>query len=240
MEIKLDVLAFAAHPDDVELSCSGTLLKLTKQGKKVGIVDLTQGELGTRGSASLRLVEAQNSSKILGISVRENLNLGDGFFENNRENKIKIIEALRKYKPTMVLANALNDRHIDHGRGARLVADACFLSGLRKIETETDGVPQEAWRPNLVLHYIQDYYMKPNIVVDVTEVWSQKIESINAFSSQFYSADSKEPVTPISGEDFFEFLEGRAKEMGRPVGAKYGEGFVCERPLQIEDLTLLG
>ena len=240
MEIKLDVLAFAAHPDDVELSCSGTLLKLTKQGKKVGIVDLTQGELGTRGSASLRLVEAQNSSKILGISVRENLNLGDGFFENNRENKIKIIEALRKYKPTMVLANALTDRHIDHGRGARLVADACFLSGLRKIETETDGVPQEAWRPNLVLHYIQDYYMKPNIVVDVTEVWSQKIESINAISSQFYSADSKEPVTPNSGEDFFEFLEGRAKEMGRPVGAKYGEGFVCERPLKIEDLTLLG
>jgi len=240
MNNKLDILAFAAHPDDVELSCSGTIIKLAKQGKRIGIIDLTQGELGTRGSAELRLVEAQNSSKILGIKVRENLNLGDGFFENNQINKLKIIKVLRKYQPTMVLANALTDRHIDHGRGARLVADACFLSGLRKIETTLGNESQLAWRPNLVLHYIQDFYMKPNIVVDVTNEWPQKVEAIKAFSSQFYSSDSKEPVTPISGEDFFDFLVGRAKEMGRPVGAKLGEGFICERPLKIEDLTLLG
>ena len=238
--MNLDILAFAAHPDDVEISCGGTLIKYQQMGKKIGIVDLTQGELGTRGSSEKRREEAANASVSLGLSVRKNLELKDGFFANDEASILKIITEIRRFRPEIVLANSLEDRHPDHGKAAKLVADACFLAGLSKIETMDNNEIQAHYRPRLLLHYIQDYYMKPNIVVDVTEVWSQKIESINAFSSQFYSADSKEPVTPISGEDFFEFLEGRAKEMGRPVGAKYGEGFVCERPLQIEDLTLLG
>lgn len=239
MVTKVDVLVFAAHPDDAELSCSGTIIKLIEQGKKVAIVDLTQGELGSRGNAQLRHEEAEKASKIMGVALRENLNLPDGFFENNATNQKKVIQSIRKYQPQIVLANALNDRHIDHGRGARLVADACFLSGLIKIETTLNELPQQAWRPKLVLHYIQDYFQKPNIVVDISDQWTKKMEAIQAFSSQFYSSSSTEPVTPISGKEFFGFLEGRAREMGRPVAAEFGEGFVCERPIKIEDITLL-
>jgi bacillithiol biosynthesis deacetylase BshB1 len=233
MSLKLDILAFAAHPDDVELACSGTLLHHIAVGKKVGIVDLTRGELGTRGTAELRDKEAEKSSKIMGIDARENLKLADGFFEDNKENQLKIIEMIRKYQPELVLANAITDRHIDHGRAAELVHNSCFLAGLSKISTGD----LKAWRPKGVLHYIQDYYLKPDVVVDITPWFEKKKECIMAFSSQFYNPESKEPETPISGELFFKFLEARAREMGRLIGVEFGEGFVSKTPLSIKDLT---
>lgn len=232
--MKLDILCFAAHPDDVELACSGTVLRHIKKGYSVGIIDLTQGELGTRGSAELRLQEATYAAKILGVSVRENLNLGDGFFENNRENKLAIIEKIREYHPTIILANAVNDRHIDHGRGAEMVNDACFLSGLRKIETG-----QEPWRPKAVYHYIQDQHIEPDFCVDITEEWDKKIEAIKAFSSQFYDPKSNEPISPIATEDYWHFLEGRARHFGRPIGAKYAEAFNVKRWIGVDDLLHL-
>jgi bacillithiol biosynthesis deacetylase BshB1 len=234
--MKLDVLAFAAHPDDVEISCGGTIAKLVSQGRKVGIVDLTRGELGTRGNGILRLEEAEASAKILGLSARENLGLRDGFFIENETSQRLIIQQLRKYRPEIVLANSVTDRHIDHGRGARLVADACFLSGLRKIKTEEGGNEQEAWRPRAVYHYIQDYYIKPDFVVDVSEYFEQKMKAIEAYSSQFYDPESEEPSTPISGEDFFDFLKSRAMEFGRPAGVKYAEGFTTNRFPAVDDL----
>lgn len=233
MAIKLDILAFAAHPDDVELSCSGTLFHHIAMGKKVGIIDLTRGELGTRGSAELRDLEAANSSKIMGVHTRENLGMADGFFEDNKENQLKIIEMVRKYQPELVLANAVNDRHIDHGRAAELVHKACFLSGLAKIETGD----LKAWRPKKVMHYIQDYFMQPDAVVDITPWFEKKKECILAFSSQFYNPESKEPETPISSASFFQFLEARSREMGRLIGVEYGEGFVSKTPLHLKDLT---
>lgn len=231
--MKLDILVFAAHPDDAELSCSGTILHHIALGKKVGIIDLTRGELGTRGSAELRDQEAIHSSKILGIHARENLGLADGFFEDNRESQLKIIEMVRKYQPDLVLANAVYDRHIDHGRGAQLVHNACFLSGLAKIETGN----LKAWRPKHILHYIQDYAMQPDIVFDITPYYETKKKCIMAFSSQFFDPNSKEPETPISGETFFKFLEARSREMGRLVGAEFGEGFISKTPLKLKDLT---
>ncbi|MFM9943599.1 MAG: bacillithiol biosynthesis deacetylase BshB1 [Bacteroidia bacterium] len=231
----LDILVFAAHPDDAELSCSGTLMHHMAMGKKVGIIDLTRGELGTRGSAELRDEEARKSSKILGIQARENLGLADGFFENNKENQLKIIEIIRKYQPNLVLANAVTDRHIDHGRAAELVHNACFLSGLSKIITGD----LKAWRPKRVLHYIQDYNMKPDIVIDITPWMDRKKECIMAFSSQFYNPESTEPETPISNQLFFKFLEARAREMGRLIGVEFGEGFVTKTPLNLKDLTLI-
>jgi bacillithiol biosynthesis deacetylase BshB1 len=231
--MKLDILAFAAHPDDAELSCSGTLLQHIAMGKKVGIIDLTRGELGTRGSAELRDQEAANSSKIMGIHVRENLRMADGFFEDNKEHQLTIIEMIRKYQPDLVLANAINDRHIDHGRGAELVHKASFLAGLSKIETGD----LKAWRPKRVLHYIQDYFMQPDVVVDITPWFEKKKECIMAFSSQFYNPKSKEPETPISSASFFQFLEARSREMGRLVGVEFGEGFVSKTPLNLKDLT---
>jgi bacillithiol biosynthesis deacetylase BshB1 len=231
--MKLDLLAFAAHPDDIELSCCGTLLRHLQMGYKVGIVDLTRGELGTRGSADIRDKEAALSSNLMGISVRENLNMKDGFFENNQLNQLKIIEIVRKYQPDLVLANAINDRHIDHGRAAQLVHDACFLSGLAKINTPNST----AWRPKKVLHYIQDYYQKPDIVFDITEFYETKKKCILAFSSQFYNPESNEPETPISSKSFFDFLEARSREMGRLIGAEFGEGFISKTPLNIKDLT---
>jgi bacillithiol biosynthesis deacetylase BshB1 len=231
--MKLDILAFAAHPDDAELSCSGTLLQHIAMGKKVGIIDLTRGELGTRGSAELRDQEAANSSKIMGIHVRENLRMADGFFEDNKEHQLTIIEMIRKYQPDLVLANAINDRHIDHGRGAELVHKASFLAGLSKIETGD----LKAWRPKRVLHYIQDYFMQPDVVVDITPWFEKKKECIMAFSSQFYNPKSKEPETPISSASFFQFLEARSREMGRLIGVEFGEGFVSKTPLNLKDLT---
>lgn len=237
--MKLDILAFAAHPDDVELAASGTVIKHIKQGKKVGIVDLTRGELGTRGSAELRDQEAATSAKILGINARHNLDLGDGFFEINENSLKAVIEMIRLYQPKIILCNSVSDRHPDHIRGGDLVSRAAFLSGLRKIETSYQGIQQEAYRPAAVYRYIQDYWLKPDIIVDITAEMAQKVESIRAFSSQFYDPNSNEPSTPISSEDFLVFIDGRARQFGRLINATYGEGFNVERPIGTEDLTEL-
>lgn len=237
--MKLDILAIGAHPDDVELSCAGTLIKAKKQGKKIGILDLTRGELGTRGSADIRDVEAAESAKILDLDVRVNIALEDGFFSHNRESQIKIIEQIRRFKPDVVLINAVSDRHPDHGRGAALAKDACFLSGLKKVVTFYKNEQLSEWRPKAVYHYIQDYYMKPDFVVDISQEVETKIEAIKAFKTQFYDPNNPEPDTPISGEEFFDFLKGRWSDYGRYIGAKYGEGFVTTRPIGVEDLTKL-
>jgi bacillithiol biosynthesis deacetylase BshB1 len=233
---QLDILVFAAHPDDAELSCSGTIMKHISMGKKVGIIDLTQGELGSRGTIDTRYEEAAEASKIMGLHARENLNMADGFFENNEENKRKIIEAIRKYRPKIVLANAIEDRHPDHGRASKLVSDACFYAGLRKIETEVNGKSQEAYRPKAVYHYIQDRYIKPDFVVDVTDFVDRKVDAMKAYKTQFYDTNSVEPKTPISGEEFFDFILGRMMQFGRPIGAKYAEGFTVEREPGVSDL----
>lgn len=237
--MKLDILAFAAHPDDVELAASGTLLAHIALGKKVGIVDLTRGELGTRGSAELRDKEALESSAILGLSIRENLGMRDGFFKNDEEHQVKVIEMVRKYQPDIVLCNSEFDRHIDHGRGGALVHDACFLSGLRKITTTHQNEEQEAWRPRATYHYIQDYYTKPDIIVDITPYYQTKLASIKAFSSQFYNPNSTDPETPISTADFWAFLEARARQFGRLINASYAEGFTVKRPIGTSNLLEL-
>jgi bacillithiol biosynthesis deacetylase BshB1 len=234
--MKVDILALAAHPDDVEISCSATILKHISLGKKVAIVDLTQGELGTRGSAEERLIEAQVSAKLLGLSDRVNLGFRDGFFTHDEAHLLEIVRMIRKYQPEIVLCNAISDRHPDHGKAGKLIADACFLSGLKKIETTLDGEVQTHWRPKAVYHYIQDYYLKPDFVVDVTGFEQKKIESIKAFKTQFYDPASAEPKTPISGEDFFEFLLGRMKEYGRPIGVEYAEGFTSSRYVGVNRL----
>jgi bacillithiol biosynthesis deacetylase BshB1 len=234
--MKLDILAFAAHPDDVELSASGTLLHYASQGKKIGIIDLTEGELGTRGTVADRYTESAAAGKLMGLAVRKNLNMGDGFFEINEENKRKIIEQIRIHQPEIVLANCLSDRHPDHGRGGKLVSDACFLAGLRKIETVVDGVVLAPHRPRLIMHYIQDYYTHPDIVMDVSPFMEQKIEVIKAFRSQFFDPTSTEPTTPISGEEFFQFIKGRMMQYGRPIGVDYAEGFTVTRILGVKDI----
>lgn len=234
--MKLDILAIAAHPDDVELSASGTLMRYVAEGKKVGIIDLTEGELGTRGTVETRYEEAADASKIMGLTARENLRMPDGFFEDNAENKRLIIEQIRKYQPEIVLANSISDRHPDHGRAGKLVEDACFLAGLRKIETHIDGVEQTPHRPRLVAHYIQDFYLEPSFVIDVTDYVDRKIEVIKAFKTQFYDPNSPEPSTPISGEEFFDFIKGRMLNMGRPAGMRYAEGFTISRVFGIKDL----
>ncbi len=234
--MKLDILAFAAHPDDVELSASGTLLKYIAEGKKVGIIDLTRGELGSRGTATTRTLEAENAGKLMGLSVRENLDLADGFFDDSFDTKMRIIQQIRKYQPDIVLANAMSDRHPDHGRAGKIVADASFLSGLVKIQSAEDDIPQAPFRPQLLLHYIQDHYLKPDIVIDVSDFMEQKIEVIKAFTTQFYDPNFDGPETPISGEDFFDFIKGRMMTLGRPIGAKYAEGFTCDRILGVDDL----
>jgi bacillithiol biosynthesis deacetylase BshB1 len=234
--MKLDILAFAAHPDDVELSASGTLMRYVAEGKKVGIIDLTEGEIGTRGTVETRYEEAADASKIMGLSARENLRMPDGFFEDNAENKRLIIEQIRKYQPEIVLANSISDRHPDHGRAGKLVEDACFLAGLRKIETSMEGQEQLPHRPRLVAHYIQDFYLEPSFVIDVTDYVDRKIEVIKAFKTQFYDPNSPEPSTPISGEEFFDFIKGRMLNMGRPAGMKYAEGFTISRVFGVKDL----
>ncbi len=239
--MKIDILAFAAHPDDVELAAAGTLLAHIALGKKVGIIDLTRGELGTRGSAEIRDEEATESSKILGIHARENLRMRDGFFVKDEESLLKVITIIRKYQPEIVLCNSEFDRHVDHGRAADLVHEACFLSGLRKIVTQQDGKPQEAWRPKSTYHYIQDYYTKPDVIFDITPYFNQKNEAIKAFKSQFFNPDSNinEPETPISSADFWAFLEGRARQLGRLINVTYAEGFTVKRPVGSKDLTKL-
>jgi bacillithiol biosynthesis deacetylase BshB1 len=235
--MKLDILVFAVHPDDAELGCSGTIIKQIKAGKKVGIVDFTQGELGTRGTIETRTAEAAASTEIMGLTVRENLKLRDGFFKNDEEHQRTIIQIIRKYQPEIILTNALYDRHPDHGRAFNLANDAIFLSGLRRIETEgVDGVGQEAWRPRLTLQYIQDTYIKPDIIVDITKEMDQKVEAIKAFKTQFYSADTTEPQTYISTPAFLEAVVARAREMGKNIGATFGEGFTSKKLLGVDDI----
>ncbi len=235
--MKLDILAFAAHPDDIELACSGTLIKHIKNGSKVGIIDLTEGELGSRGSRELRYEEAVNATKIIGNIVRENLNLGDGFFEVEEKSMMKVIEMIRKYQPDIILCNAISDRHPDHGRGSELVKRAAFLSGLLKIETSIDGKSQEKWRPKQVFHYIQDEYIEPDFVIDISDEMEGKMKSILAYSSQFFNPESKEPQTPISSQEFMDFLDGRARQFGRTIGAKHGEGFTSSNPVSVKSLN---
>ena len=234
--MKLDILAIGAHPDDVELSCSATLAKEIDRGKKVGILDLTKGELGTRGTAEIREKEAKAAAEILGVAVRENLEFSDGFFVNNVAHQLEIIKVLRRYKPEIVLCNAVDDRHIDHGKGAQLVADACFLSGLRKIETIYNQNSQEAWRPKNVFHYIQWKNLTPDVVVDVTGFMDKKLASVKAYGSQFFDENSEEPETPISSSNFLESITYRAKDLGRLIGAEYGEGFTVSRYVAVDSL----
>lgn len=234
--MKLDILAIGAHPDDVELGCGGTLAKEINNGKKVGILDLTQGELGTRGTAKTRKAEAAEAAKILGVSVRENLGFADGFFTNDKKHQLEVIKMLRKYQPDIVLCNAIYDRHIDHGKGSKLVSDACFLSGLLKIETTLDGQPQTHWRPKHVYHYIQWKNIEPDFVVDVSSVIQTKIAAVLAYKTQFYNPKSKAPETPISSKNFTDSVHYRARDLGRLVGVEYGEGFTVERSPAIESL----
>lgn len=239
--MKLDILAITAHPDDVELCCAGTLLAEMALGKKVGILDLTRGELGTRGTPEGRIQEGKDSAKILNIDIRENAGLADGFFRNDEEHQKAIIPYLRKYQPDIVITNAIDDRHPDHGRGARLVAESCFYSGLRMIETFDElGKKQEAWRPRQVFHAIQDRYIKPDFIVDISAFHDQKIQAIRAFKSQFhvpeYVENSDEPVSYISTPEFLEFIIARAREMGHAVGVSFGEGFTSSRALGVRNL----
>ena len=237
MTEELDILAFGAHPDDVELSCGGTIAKEVSVGKKVGIVDLTRGELGTRGSADLRAKEARQAASILGVSVRENLGLRDGFFKNNEPHQLDIIKILRKYRPSVVLCNAQTDRHIDHGRAASLVHDACFLSGLRKIETFIDDRPQKLWRPSKVYHYIQWNNTPCDFVVDISDFIDKKMAAILSYGSQFYDEKSKEPETPISSQQFLDSIQNRAADLGRIIGVGYAEGFTTQRQLAVAQIS---
>lgn len=226
--MKADILVFAAHPDDAELACSGTIMAHIEKGYKVVIVDLTHGELGTRGDAPTRLLEAEASAKILGVHARENLGFRDGFFVKDEAHIMRVIEMIRKYQPSIVLANAESDRHIDHGKAGDLLNDACFLSGLKKIETTYQNQVQAAWRPSKVYHYIQDRLNEPDIVFDITPFFDRKMESIKAFKSQFFNPDSSEPITPIATPEFMHHLKGRALEFGRRIGVTYGEGFTVK------------
>jgi N-acetylglucosamine malate deacetylase 1 len=237
--MKLDILAFGAHPDDVELGCSGTIAKEISLGKKVGIIDLTRGELGTRGSAEIRDAEAAKAAKILGVHVRENLEMRDGFFVNDEKHQMEIIKIIRKYRPEIVLCNAVDDRHIDHPKGSQLVSDACFLSGLRRIETQLNNKNQEAWRPKLVYHYVQWKNLKPDFVVDISDFIAVKMESILAYDSQFYNPDTKEPETPIATKNFLDSVKYRAQDLGRIIGTEYAEGFTVERYLAVNSLSNL-
>ena len=234
--MKLYNITIAAHTDDVKLGCAGTLLVHLRAVSKVGVIDLTRGELGTRGSAAQRDQEAADASRVLGLSARENMRFADGFFENNREHQLQLVAAIRRYQPEIVLTNAVDDRHSDHGRASKLVSDSCFLAGLVKIETFDGGERQAAWRPKAVYHIIQDRLLVPDLVVDVTDVWEQKIDSIRAYKTQFFDPASQEPETHISKPDFLNFIEARALELGHSIGVRYGEGFTKERNLGVRNL----
>jgi bacillithiol biosynthesis deacetylase BshB1 len=234
--MKLDILAIGVHPDDVELSCSGTLLKQISLGNRCGILDLTSGELGTRGSGSLRLIEAANAAKILGVAVRDNLKMADGFFKNDKEHQLEIIKKIRQYQPEIILCNAISDRHPDHGRASQLVSEACFYSGLRRVETTINAENQKAWRPKTVYHYIQDRQLKPDFVIDVTKFVDKKMEAIQAFKSQFYDPTSNEPESPITVKNFFELVKSKMAVFGRDAGFEYAEGFNVERTIGINNI----
>lgn len=235
--MKLDLLVFAAHPDDAELACSGTIIKHVEAGYKVGIVDLTRGEMGTRGTAETRAEESKIATEILGIHARENLNLDDCFFDLSKTSQLEIIRAIRKYRPEIVLCNAIEDRHPDHGRGAKLVSESFFKSGLIKIETFENGIPQEAWRPKVIYHYIQDRYIKPDFVVDITHQFDKKMDAIRAFKTQFFDPNSEEPDTYISSPEFLESIIARAREYGKLTkNGTFAEGFTVEKTPSVENL----
>ena len=236
--MKIDVLAFGAHPDDVELSCGGTIFKEIQNGKTVGIIDLTKGELGTRGTAETRKTEAENAAKILGVSFRENMNFSDGFIVNDKAHQLEIIKIIRQYQPEIVLCNAVDDRHTDHGKASQLVSDACFLSGLVKIETNSDvsNTSQAPWRPKSIYHYIQWKTLEPDFVVDISLQIDQKMESVLAYATQFYNPNSQDPETPISSKNFVDSIRYRAADLGRLTGVSYAEGFNVERLPAIDSL----
>lgn len=234
--MKLDILAIGAHPDDIEISCCGTILHHIASGHKVGLLDLTAGELGTRGDAQTRLSEAGNAASLIGAEIRENLMMPDGFFEQSKENILELIRKIRKYKPEIVLANSLSDRHPDHGRAAKLIADACFYSGLAKIESEDEGKSQKAWRPKAVYHYIQDYNLEPDFVFDISNYMERKLEILMAYKSQFYNPNSNEPETPISSKEFLEFLKSKSCTYGRAAGFQYAEAFNVSRYIGVKNL----
>jgi N-acetylglucosamine malate deacetylase 1 len=237
--MKVDILAIGVHPDDVELSCAGTLLKHIASGYSAGILDLTEGEMGTRGTPELRRAEAKKSAEILGVAFREIMTLNDGLFTGDNTEMLEIVKRIRKYRPDIVLCNAVEDRHPDHGRASKLISNACFYAGLRRIATIDEGRQQEAWRPKAVYHYIQDRHISPDFVVDVTPFVEKKIESIQAFSSQFFDPDSKEPVTPISTASFMDFVKAKMRVMGRDINVEFAEGFTVERVIGVEDILAL-
>jgi N-acetylglucosamine malate deacetylase 1 len=235
--MNLDILAFGIHPDDVELSCSGTLLKHKALGYSVGVCDLTRGEMGTRGDGETRKIEAENAAKILTLDVRLNLEMEDIWAKDDKENCLKIVEVIRKYKPKILLCNAVDDRHPDHSKGSDMVKKAAFISGLRKVETEIDGIAQEAYRPHVVYHYIQQYYIKPDLVVDISDYIDTKFKSIMAYSTQFFNPKIDEPPTPISDQKFLDFIKAKDIHMGMNIGVRYGEGFTIDRIIGVDDLT---
>ncbi|MBC7949334.1 MAG: bacillithiol biosynthesis deacetylase BshB1 [Chitinophagaceae bacterium] len=240
--MKLDILAIGVHPDDVELGCSGTLINEIKRGKKVGIVDLTQGELGTRGTIDTRYKESAKAAEIIGVSIRENLKMRDGFFRNDEAHQIQLIETIRKYQPEVIIGNILSDRHPDHGRAGHLISDACFLSGLSKIDTkDKSGMVQQKWRPKYFLQYMQDWYHEPDLLIDISEVFEQRMKSIEAYSTQFYSGGTEtgEPQTYISTPDFLESVIARARMLGKRIGVKFAEGFITEKKIGIRNLDAL-
>lgn len=238
--MKLDILAIGSHPDDVELGCSGTLIREIKRGKKAGVIDLTQGELGTRGTVETRYQEAADAGKIMGLSMRENLKMRDGFFQNNEDNQMQLIKVLRTYQPEIVIGNILEDRHPDHGRAGWLIYDACFLSGLKQVKTTgDDGEEQEKWRPKMLLHYIQDRFYEPDVILDVSDVWEERVEAIKAYKTQFFSGSSDGDQTYISSPEFMEALTSRARLLGKRIGVKYAEGFVSKKSIGIQNLDAL-
>ncbi|OZI08509.1 bacillithiol biosynthesis deacetylase BshB1 [Siphonobacter sp. BAB-5385] len=238
--MKLDLLVLAAHPDDAEMSCGGLMAMEVANGKKVGIVDFTQGELGTRGTPEIRLQEAADAARMLGLSARENLGFRDGFFVNDEAHQLKVVEVIRRYQPEILIANAIDDRHPDHGKAAAVAETAHFLSGLRRIETfEPDGTPQAPWRARQVFHYIQDRYIKPDVVVDISDYWQQKVESIKAYRSQFFNPDSDEPSSYISSKEFMDFLVARWRELGHQIGVEFGEGYTNYRQIGAKNLSSL-
>ena len=237
--MKVDILAIGSHPDDVELGCSGTIAKEISNGKRVGIIDLTRGELGTRGTAEIREKEANQAAEILKVSFRENLNFKDSFFKNDEEHQLKLIQVIRKYRPDFILCNAPDDRHIDHPKGAKLVVDACFLSGLEKIESTLEGNKQEPWRPNNIYHYIQWKSLKPDFIVDISNHFKTKIKSVKAFKSQFYDGNETVHNTPISTKNFLDSIEYRARDLGRLTNVNYGEGFIAARIPLVENISEL-
>ena len=235
--MKLDILAFASHPDDVELGCAGTIISHIRQGKKVGVADITVGELGTRGTPEIRAQESELASTLLGLHVRVNLGLADGFFRSDKDQLMAVVKVVRQFRPEIVLMNAIHDRHPDHGRGSNLASEACFLAGLKQIKTTNEaGQEQEAWRPKAAYHYIQDRYIQPDLVVDITDYWEQKLETIRAFKSQFYDPQNASPNTYISDPNFLKFVEARAREMGHAIGVVFGEGFTKERQIGVRNL----